>query len=204
MRTFNASKEDFIFWKNLILVGVFLCLTPIVLAISLFSLVLMKNTTVKADDSLGNLSQANIYAPYEQNESSLGGEVGKADARAAIVQQYLDYYNSPLSPYANFIVTKADLYGIDFRLVTAIAQQESNLCKVIPEGSYNCWGWGITSQGTLGFSSFEEGIDTVSKGLKTQYLDKGYLTIEDIMSKYTPSSNGSWANGVNKFIAEMQ
>jgi hypothetical protein len=89
-------------------------------------------------------------------------------------------------------------------LTTAIAQQESNLCKNYPDGTYNCWGWGIHSQGTLGFSSFTEGIELVTKGLKENYIDKGYLTPETIMTKYTPLSNGSWANGVSKFLSEME
>jgi hypothetical protein len=109
-----------------------------------------------------------------------------------------------LEPYAPSIVDTADKYGLDFRLTTAIAQQESNLCKKIPPESNNCWGWGIHSQGTLGFSSFQEGIENVSKGLREEYLDKGFRTTEEIMSKYTPLSPGSWAEGVNKFMAEMQ
>ena len=107
-------------------------------------------------------------------------------------------------PYANNVVTAADKYKIDFRLITAIAQQESNLCKIIPPDSHNCWGWGINSNGSLGFNSYEEAIDTVSKGLKEEYIDKGYTTPEQIMSKYTPLSNGSWAFGVNKFLTEME
>jgi len=98
----------------------------------------------------------------------------------------------------------ADKYGLDFRLTTAIAQQESNLCKKTPAETYNCWGWGIHSKGTLGFEDYPHGIETVSRGLRKEYLDKGYLTVEDIMSKYTPLSNGSWAMGVSTFMAEMQ
>jgi len=65
-------------------------------------------------------------------------------------------------------------------------------------------GWGITGSGSLGFSSYEDGIETVSKGIKTEYIDKGYTTINEIMSKYTPQSNGSWAEGVNTFMSDMQ
>jgi hypothetical protein len=56
----------------------------------------------------------------------------------------------------------------------------------------------------LGFSSFSEGIEEVSRGIRKEYLDKGFATIEEIMGKYTPLSNGSWAEGVNKFMAEME
>ena len=107
-------------------------------------------------------------------------------------------------PFASEIVETSDRYGLDYRLTTAIAQQESNLCKKIPPESNNCWGWGIHSRGTLGFASFSEGIDEVSRGIRKKYLDKGFLSIEEIMGKYTPLSNGSWAEGVTKFMAEME
>jgi hypothetical protein len=149
-------------------------------------------------------SGVQVYASLPVKLPSVSGEIGAVDARPEIIRQYLEYYNSPLAPYSPFIVATADKYSLDFRLITAIAQQESNVCKIIPPGSYNCWGWGIHSKGSLGFSSFEEGIETVSKGLREEYLNKGYATVEDIMSKYTPLSNGSWANGVNTFLSQMQ
>src|SRR3990167_6757374 len=107
------------------------------------------------------------------------------DGRAKVIENYLVKYKSPMAPYAQVFVDKADVYGVDYRLIVAIAQQESNLCKFIPYETYNCWGWGIHSKGTLGFNSFEEGIETVTRGLRQEYLDKGYSNISDIMSKYT-------------------
>ena len=109
-----------------------------------------------------------------------------------------------MAPYADYIVKTADEFNIDYRLTTAIAQQESNLCKVIPPKTYNCWGWGIHSEGTLGFSSYEEGIRTVTMGLSQNYMSLGLDTPEKIMSKYTPLSNGSWARGVEEFLLEME
>lgn len=109
-----------------------------------------------------------------------------------------------MEPYAPLIVSSADENGIDFRLTTAIAQQESNLCKKIPAESYNCWGWGIHSQGTLGFATFEDGIIEVSKGLREYYLNEGLTSIEEIMAKYTPASDGSWAYAVNKFMEDLE
>jgi hypothetical protein len=131
-------------------------------------------------------------------------QIGSADARPEILRQYMESYGSPLEPYSELIVQTADKYSLDFRLITAIAQKESNICKVIPPESYNCWGWGVHSKGSLGFSSFQEGIEEVSKGLRSDYLDKGLTTVNEIMSKYTPLSNGSWAEGVNKYMSEME
>lgn len=134
-------------------------------------------------------------------------EVQIADARAEIVAEFLERHDSPLEPYDHFgrvLVETADRYDLDYRLLPAIMMQESNLCKRIPEGSYNCLGFGIHERGTLGFASYEEGFDRAARELKERYVDIGLTTPEDIMKKYTPSSNGSWAFSVNQWIVEME
>ncbi|SRR5258708_36737042 len=200
------TREPSIFWRNLALVLAFFILTPIALVASLVSLISMDTTPLKT--SSNKIVQSNVgvsvYASLPSKIPSISGYVTVADARPEIVRSYLNYYNSPLVPYSNQIVQLADKYGIDYRFIPAIAQQESNLCKVIPIGSYNCWGWGITSVSSLGFDSYSDGIETVTKGLKKNYIDEGYVTPEEIMTKYTPQSNGSWARGVNEFMAQME
>lgn len=134
----------------------------------------------------------------------LNFQVIAADARPLLLKKYLECYHSPLAPLADFIFAVSQKYGLDYRLLVAIAQQESNLCKKIPKDSFNCWGWGIHSRGTLRFSSWEEAIETVAKGLREEYIEKGLNTPEEIMRKYTPLSNGSWAAGVREFMAEIE
>jgi hypothetical protein len=129
--------------------------------------------------------------------------VKSEDAIPEIIKSYLKRYNSPLLPYADYLVTVSREYGLDPRLLVAIAQQESNLCKKIPDNSHNCWGWGIHSRGTLRYLSYKEAIDAVTIGLSKNYLGKGLSTPEEIMAIYTPLSNGSWAAGVQQFLDEM-
>src|SRR3989304_408747 len=202
-----SREENFSFWKNMALALVFFVVTPTTLGVSLFSLLSINKSQ---DSKLAQIAQPlvekpqyglKIYASLPLNIPAVGGSVGSSDARAQIVKNYLERWNSPMSGLSEYIVQTADKYSLDYRLLTAISQQESNVCKIIPPDSYNCWGWGIHSQGSLGFSSYEEGIETVSKGLREEYLNKGYSTVEEIMSKYTPMSNGSWANGVNTFMS---
>jgi hypothetical protein len=205
-----SREENVSFWKNLVLVVVFFTIAPITLGISLFSLISIKTSdTANVDLTNSNLIDApqsgvRVYASLPTKFPTIDGEVGAEDARPQIVKQYLERYNSPLVPYSELIIRTADKYSLDFRLIPAIAQQESNLCKIIPPDSYNCWGWGIHSKGSLGFESYDEAIETVSNGLRFEYLNKGYGTVEEIMSKYTPQSNGSWAHGVSQFMSDMQ
>jgi hypothetical protein len=203
---FNPFK-----FNKFVTVAIFFLATPLVIAVSLITLITMnvgfKEDIKKPADTkvLSSItSGVKIFASLPSSYPEIAGEVLAADARGEIIKDYLINYNSPLEPYAYLIVNTADKYGLDFRLITAIAQQESNLCKNYPEGTFNCWGWGIHSLGTLGFSSFEEGIEEVSKGLKENYIKEGYVTPEIIMTKYTPLSNGSWAKGVTQFLSDME
>lgn len=205
------EESSFSFWKSLIFASLFFLITPIALGTSLFSLASLSKTEkpkqVLAESDFNLISApksgAKVFASLPSSFPTVSGVVSASDARAELIKQYLASYNSPLEPHAEYLVETSDAYGLDYRLLTAIAQQESNLCKKIPPLSYNCWGWGIHSEGSLGFSSFEEGIDIVSQGIKENYIDKGYTTIEEIMSKYTPLSSGSWAFGVNKFMGDI-
>lgn len=180
----------------------FFVASPLIIFLSLFTLISLDKVSPVAN--YNNFSNSQIFAAYPDSSPATSIKLISSDARGDILKSYLNIYESPLSKYAYYIVNVADEYNIDFRLITAIAQQESNLCKFIPPDSYNCWGWGVHSRGTLEFSSFEEGIRAVSEGLKIEYLEKGYNTPDEIMKKYTPLSDGSWARGVNQFILDME
>ena len=127
-----------------------------------------------------------------------------ADARAEILRQYLDKYGSPLEPYSQLLVDVSDQNGFDYRWMVAIAQQESNLCKYIPEGSHNCWGWGIYGDKITGFASYEEAIRSIAPQFKEIFLKHPTITADEVMKTYTPPSDGSWAYGVNQFMDELQ
>ena len=181
----------------------FFTLTPAIIATSLLTLL-----TLDKQES-GNVDRnttpnVQIYAAYPNTLSSTSINLISSDARGDILKDYFQKYNSPLEPYSYYIVNLADEYDVDFRLITAIARQESNLCKFIPDNTFNCWGWGIHSRGTMGFPSYEDAIKTVTEGLKKDYIDRGYNTPDEIMKKYTPLSDGSWAAAVNQFIGEME
>ncbi len=125
--------------------------------------------------------------------------------RAEKVREFFVRYKSPLADYSVDVVNAADDYGLDYRLLPAISMKESGACRVIPDNSHNCWGFGIYGTTVTRFKDYNEGIYTVSKALGTRYRDKhGLVTPEEIMSMYTPSSDGSWAKGVNFFMEQIK
>lgn len=202
--------------RNLLYIVTFFTVTPLTLAVTLFtSSALSKYDAMQAveliEPQTNNLNAlaspkygTQVYAALPSSTGQVQGAATAADARVEIIRQYLANYKSPLEPYSAEVVAVSEKYDLDFRLLVAIAQQESNLCKKIPESSYNCWGWGIHERGTLKFASYPEALETVASGLKADYLDRGYVTPEQIMKKYTPSSPGSWAAGVNQFLGQME
>lgn len=197
-------EHSFAFWKNMFFMIIFFTVAPITILVSMFAIFTFQKNDV-TDLSTSPKTGVKVYASLPSVFPKISDEIETGDARPELIKDYLKRYNSPLVGLSDYIVQKADQYDLDYRLIPAIAQQESNLCKIIPEGTYNCWGWGIHSKGTLGFNSYEEAIDTVMSGLKTEYVDKGYATPDMIWKKYTPSSpDGAWAKGVNQFMAEME
>lgn len=157
---------------------------------------------VAVSDLSSNVQLA-VASKIDENTSSIGGEIVGADARPILIKKYLERYNSPLVPYSNLIFEVSQTYNFPYYWIVAIAQQESNLCKKVPSESHNCWGYGINSAGTLKFDNYEIAIRSFAEYLKREYFDKGYDTVEKIMEKYCPHSNGSWAFGVNQFIEEL-
>ena len=136
-------------------------------------------------------------------ESEQSGLVLGADARPILLKEYLLKYKSPLVAYSELIFELSQKHGIDYRLIVAIAQQESNLCKKTPPDCNNCWGYGIHSKGTLRFDSYEVALESYAAYLKEEYFDKGYKTPEEIMKKYAPYSD-SWAFGVRQFLDDIE
>ncbi len=127
------------------------------------------------------------------------------DARPIVINKYFSRYASPMAGMGDYIVKVSDRFELDPYLVVAIAQQESNLGKLMPPNCHNAWGWGIHSEGTLCFDSWNEGINTFVSGLSEKYLAYGLRTPEQIMTRYNSTSpGGAWAKGVNQFLEDLQ
>lgn len=156
-------------------------------------------------DRKNNSQNYQFTASYKADLSEgYSAEIKPGDARTANLKAFLRKYNSDLYNHAEKIIEVSDKYEFDYRLLPAIAMQESNLCRLIPENSYNCWGWGIYGTTVTRFESYDEAIETVARGIKKNYIDEGLVTASAIMAKYTPSSNGSWQHGVNTFLKALE
>jgi hypothetical protein len=170
----------------------------------LFSLIVSLSVYHTSSTSLATRQATPAYAALPTSENVFSTEIIASDGRVEKIRQFFADYGSPLEPYAEDVVKAADEYGLDFRLIPAIAMQESNLCKRIPANSHNCWGFGIYGKTVTRFDNYKDAIYQVTKTLATKYKPKGLVTPDEIMTMYTPTSNGSWAFSVNHFMDQLQ
>lgn len=196
--------------KTLILFFWFLA-TPIALGASAYKAYQIDHRppVVLSQVPANNPSDGAFYAidSVPGTVKGLSTSVQTGDARPIIIAEFLEKNDSPLKPYeyyGQFLTDLADKYQLDFKLLPSIMMQESNLCKKIPEGTFNCLGLGIHSQGTWGFQSYEENFQAAAKILREKYLNQGLITPDEIQDKYTPGSNGSWEFAVNHFMDVLE
>lgn len=115
------------------------------------------------------------------------------DLRAAKIDAYFSQWDLPLAGYGKAMVAAADKYGIDWKILPAIAMLETtggkNLCDNTRNGvvNKNSFGFGGCS---IYFATFEDAFDAVAKtisgnGEKTADLYKG-KSVEEILEVYNP------------------
>lgn len=100
-------------------------------------------------------------------------------------------------------------WKVDPRLLIAIAGAESSFGQITC-APYNAWGYGCPD-GPYSFESWAEAIDTVARGLRTNYLAEGRTSVALIGMKYAPVGAGNdptglnnhWSINVSRFLLEL-
>ncbi len=186
--------------RRLILVSLWLVLTPSLVIVLGILLTLQKNKLSKLQ-TISTPLQANIAqaGPNNIQGQVLGTQI--TDTRPLIVEKFLK--GTPLAPYSKYMVEISDKYDIDYRLIPAIAMKESG-GGAASQTSHNAWGF---ENGRTKFSSWETGIESVALTLKTRYISKGLVTPDQIMAIYAPpqlETGGKWARDINYFFTKME
>ncbi len=187
------------YMRKFLLIPIFFILTPGFIVFSMFLLL-----SRHSHGFLANVAKQQVaYAALPSNQNVLGASVATNDNRLESLQNFLATYHSPLYPYASLIISDADTYNIDYRLIPGIAMQETTLCKkTLPNAQYNCWGWGIWGKQVKNFNSYEDGIDTISRYFANR-KEKGIVSLDAIGNIYNPGNTNHWKENVAKFMAEM-
>jgi len=145
-----------------------------------------------------------VGAVEAQATATLAVHAPVEDRRVDRLAAYLASQHSPLAKDAAHFVAEADRFNLDWRLVAAISGVESTFGKHIPRGSFNAWGWGVFTgaQDGVHFKDWKEGITRVSEGLRTNYVDRGTQTIEQIGRIYAASPAWPWK--VRFFLTQIE
>jgi hypothetical protein len=139
-------------------------------------------------------SSASIQIPAQSNRVY--------DSRAKILKEFLKEQDSPLASNAEDFVSYADKFNLDWKLVAAISGVESTFGKAIPPTSYNGWGWGVYGDNVIRFTSWENGIATVSQGIRERYMNAwGGKDIYQIGAMY--ASSPAWAGHVQLYLDKI-
>lgn len=115
------------------------------------------------------------------------------------IKNVLKKYKSPLLSEINSFISACETYEIDCYLLPSISGLESTFGQFIYPRSHNPFGWG---GGYIMFDNWNEGINTVAKGLKTNYIARGADTVEKIAPIYAESK--TWAPRVANFMNEFK
>lgn len=125
----------------------------------------------------------------------------KLDNHAQILANYLASYNSPMQYQAQDFIDASNKFSLDWKILPAIAGVESTFGKFIP-GGYNAYGWGVYGTQAVYFNSWREGIFTVARGLRENYLDKGLTEPYSINRIYAASP--FWGAHVSYFMNDLE
>lgn len=122
----------------------------------------------------------------------------QAPEEAAVLglQKFLSSHGSPMAPHAAEILTAAARYGVDHRLVVAIAGVESTFgrhCR-----GFNAWGW---NNGSTRWTSWPASIDSYTKAFARGYPDRA--DIKRFARRYNPNTPKAWASKVAYFMTAI-
>ena len=104
-----------------------------------------------------------------------------------------------LLPYKQAFMDSGQKYGVDPKLLMAIAMHETGKgTSAAFLRKNNAMGISPNGGGPRAFSSVEESINYAARLLRKHYLDQGLTTIAAIGGKYAPAGAGNDPRGLNK------
>jgi hypothetical protein len=118
--------------EKILVLSLFFVFVPL-LVVSQGYLLLMSSNSGKityspllspSNEQSPRLFTGSIFSSSDPLNAKVSGAAVSADARPILIKKYLEKYNSELIPYADLIFDVSQKYGLDYRLITAIAQEK--------------------------------------------------------------------------------
>lgn len=122
---------------------------------------------------------------------------GESLVTASQIRDFLSRHNSPMAAHAEEIVFAGNRYGIDPRMIVAIAGVESQYGKRCR--GFNAWGW---HGGRTRWSSWSESIDLYSASMRSNYPN--WRNIQRLAPRYNPNTPEAWGRKVAFLMDSIQ
>lgn len=148
------------------------------------------------------INYTRIYNEKEEYINTLIKENENLKYEIVVLEGKLEDTLSSLSIEDKFKFA-ANAYGLDWKLVYAIARLETgNFTSGLFINGNNPGGM-RTSDGWLSYRTQSEGIIEMTRLIKYSYWNKGLQTPEEIGKKYCPSTADDWAKKVRSIMKEL-
>ncbi len=147
----------------------------------------------KAKKAIGPSDMEVVMAKYIERKK----KEARQEERYRRLRGYLERYGSPLAPYAKDFVDAGDHYGVDYRIVIAVAGREQTFGVNWPGSSNNFWGYGSYCWPDIQAAAWE-----ITRLYSIEYQDLSRGDICGAAKRYAESE--TWASGVTEFYEELK
>ncbi|MGE5392349.1 MAG: hypothetical protein ACM3NH_01255 [Candidatus Saccharibacteria bacterium] len=117
----------------------------------------------------------------------------EVDPNVEILKNYLISKNSPLAEYSEHLLSQPN-----WKMIIAISQSESNMCK--RQLGHNCWG--IGGGNLRKYPSFAEGISDANNVI-SKYVARGADTPDEMVLRYVAWNNRNWVKAANQTLGQL-
>jgi hypothetical protein len=161
----------------------------------------IETTITKSESTVAGLSTL-------KRNIKVRSDVGFVDLRVLTLEDFFQFYKSPLTEYSDDLIEVCEKYDIkNWQLLPAIAIAETSGCQTgLSFEQKNCWGWGGAGDNRWEFESFDQAIDTIAMNLIKGYGNER-MNAKDMQSTYCGRScmdyGWKWAKGVNSYVIQI-
>ncbi|MCL4364155.1 hypothetical protein M1328_02860 [Patescibacteria group bacterium] len=156
---------------------------------------LLRSQVALAENFAGNSARFSIGLRINSAEQvELNYKLKESAIKAVLMR-----YDSPMANNSSSFIETCRKYELDCFLLPSIAGLESTFGRFTYPNSNNPFGW---DRGYMMFGSWNQAIDTVGKGLRDGYINKGAENIYAIGPIYSESP--TWSLRVSWFRQQFE